>query len=89
MGDEADALSDRGSGLEADSFCMEQELDDMLERYNINKTRGVGDKMICPTCERPIIKTSYQHVFCSNKRSGNCKDRFHNLMDESRQTRVW
>lgn len=89
MGDEADALTELGDELEAYEDDFERECEEMFQRYLDAENTSVHGKMSCPTCGRPIVKTSYQHKFCSNKRSGNCKDRFHNCMNESRRNRIW
>lgn len=39
----------------------------------------------CPTCGKRFLKRSYQQAFCRNKGKRNCKDRFHNLVSETRR----
>lgn len=59
-----------------------------LSRYKFNKTRKVGQQIICPTCGKEHLKKSYQTQFCSNKGKKNCKDRYHNLVNNKRRERA-
>jgi len=63
--------------------------------YCINKNANVGEEIICPTCGKKFIKTSYQHTFCGLKGKGKkngkgklCKDTYHNSVNDSRRMRA-
>jgi len=58
------------------------------QKYEENSNADIGSYMNCPICNRKIRKKSYQHKFCSNKGSGNCKDRYWNIVDENRLKRA-
>ena len=60
----------------------------METRYKSNKEAKVGTLIECAFCGKEIKKKSYQSQFCSNKGSGNCKDRFWNRMDRGRLERA-
>ena len=46
--------------------------------YKKAKAAKIGVSVRCPTCGDQFEKRSYQHVFCSNRGVGNCKDRYWN-----------
>ena len=59
-----------------------------MSSYLKAKNAPVGSMIHCPCCNKKIKKLSYQHAFCSNKGSGNCKDTYWNLTIPSRMDRV-
>lgn len=48
----------------------------------------VGKAFPCPSCSRWVVKRSYQHIFCSNRGRGNCKDYYWNRVDPDRLDRA-
>jgi hypothetical protein len=63
----------------------------MKVRYDVAVASPVGKIIQCPCCTRDHVKTAYNKVFCSNyktKGNRNCKDRYWNIVDESRAIRA-
>ena len=60
----------------------------MSEAYRVAKAARVGSSVECPVCSKPFKKRSYQHIFCSNKGRGNCKDTYWNAIDPARLERA-
>lgn len=58
------------------------------DRYEAAKSAKVGSMILCPGCGKLFLKRSYQHVFCSNKGRGNCKDRYWNRATAERADRA-
>lgn len=61
------------------------------DKYNLAKATRVGSNIICPVCDRTIVKTTYHKVFCSNQKTrkhGNCKDTYWNIVDEVRRIKL-
>ena len=89
MGDEAERLNEEmelREGLVGDA-----QLSLMEDAYHEAKAARVGTQIACPTCGVLHVKTTYHKVFCSNAKTkgrGNCKDRFWNLVDETRRARA-
>ena len=52
--------------------------------YIESKTAKIGSEIICPTCKKKHIKTTYQKLFCGNKK---CKDWYWNNIIESRASK--
>jgi len=79
-------LSGQGVEVEFDPDEPQELPDTTVEQqlYSEAKRAKVGQKMHCPTCKRFLKKKSYQHVFCTNKGPNNCKDRYWNIVDETR-----
>lgn len=44
------------------------------EIYAQSKKAKTGEKIVCPSCEKTLVKRSYQQAFCCLK----CKDRYWN-----------
>lgn len=66
-----------------------QEFAAMLQaRYKAARQMKTGFMVKCPVCRKPHLKKSYQHVFCSNRGSGNCKDYYWNTVDFDRAVRA-
>lgn len=86
-GTEAEHLSEIMIADLYDTEEYERWLDEMYQRYYENKNIPTGNKIKCACCGKTIIKHNYQTQFCSNKGSGNCKDRFWNNIDEQRRNR--
>jgi len=61
-----------------------------VRRVDYEKARKtkVGQTFSCPGCAKNVTKRSYQHTFCSNKGSNNCKDKFWNSTDAKRSIRA-
>lgn len=57
----------------------------MRERYKINKSAKVGDKLVCPSCGTEFVKTNYQQAFCKSKSKTVCKDKFWNTVDPEKR----
>jgi hypothetical protein len=60
----------------------------MRELYRASQNAKKGDIVLCPTCEKRMMKTGIK-IFCSNsknKRSdgGNCSDEYHNAINPDR-----
>ena len=72
--------------------CMETDIGEevfgMVLAYDKAKAAKVGTMIECPSCGVVFKKRSYQQVFNSNKGSGNCKDRFWNLVPDDRRERT-
>jgi len=62
--------------------------DDIKIKRLADMEANTGSIIICPVCKKKIRKRSYQHVFCSNRGQGNCKDAYWNTVDPSRMDRV-
>jgi len=93
MGDEADALNERGDDG-ADDFTNEMyqrhyyaQLSHMQKRYADNKRADIGTTIRCACCARRIIKDHRQKQFCSNKGKKNCKDTYWNNVNDNRRYR--
>lgn len=89
-GEYLDSQSDCGASEymrehEQEQYC--KSLDAMQRRYNDNKRAAVCTIIQCACCARKIIKKSYQTQFCSNKGKGNCKDTYHNNVNDTRRER--
>jgi len=89
MGDEADRLNDETEDLSEDYFDSGL-VASMVQKYNAARTASIGSVIRCPTCYRQHQKTTYHKVFCSNgrRRGGNCKDRYWNIVDDTRRDRA-
>jgi len=72
-----------GYAVMAESECIA-----MRSAYDAAKAAKVGSMIHCPTCRKRFLKRSYQQAFCRNKGRGNCKDRFHNTVSETRRERA-
>lgn len=57
----------------------------LRERYKLNKSAKVGDKLICPSCGTGFMKNSYQQVFCKSKSGTKCKDKYWNTIDPKKR----
>jgi hypothetical protein len=55
-----------------------EEVSKWMRRYDSNRNAETGAIIGCPTCDKKIIKRSYQTQFCSNKGPYNCKDVYWN-----------
>jgi hypothetical protein len=96
MGQGADYLNDQWDGTD-NSFSsvlerFKEQLNEKISvyenRHAFNKKQKVGDAIICCSCGKEMVKKSYQSQFCSNKGRGNCKDKYHNLVDDTRRARA-
>jgi hypothetical protein len=83
-----DLDNDHYAVLESDASWREYDNAQKEELYRKAKNALVGERVTCPTCTKPFIKTSYQQAFCSNKGSGNCKDTYWNSANEKRRERA-
>lgn len=93
MTDEVDRLADWMEDGDDDRVDVTEELvRKMRARFLLASTANVGDSIVCPTCGKTHIKTTYNKVFCSNGRTNkgraNCKDRYHNTVSEERRDRA-
>ena len=93
---------DDGSDDEVADIMRRQELEDrikhkpidkkaMVSRYHVAEAAKVGDMIECPNCGIKHMKSAYNKIFCSNhktKGNRNCKDRYWNIVDESRAMRA-
>ena len=85
-----DDQSDGGAGdymreCEQEEYC--NHINAIQRRYNDNKRAEIGTTIRCACCARRILKKSYQTQFCSNKGKGNCKDTYHNNVNDERRER--
>jgi hypothetical protein len=46
---------------------------------------NIGETIVCPSCNTPHIKKSYQSVFCKSKGGTKCKDNYWNNVDTSKR----
>lgn len=53
----------------------------MVKQYNLNKTKKVNEVIICHSCGKSIVKTTYNKSFCSTK----CKDNYWNNIDDNKR----
>ena len=60
----------------------------MLTAYNKAKSAKVGETIVCPTCGKHFVKTSYQQAFCrmrgtnkETKKANLCKDQYWNFIN--------
>ena len=86
--EENKVLRTHGKRNEDDNLAEE-----MLGRYEENKTAKVGSTISCACCGKETVKTTYHKSFCSNGKTkkgkgGNCKDRFWNTVDFTRKARA-
>lgn len=75
-----------------DSPEFEEELEHvrvlaMAARYKTASETEVGEWMECPACGKSVQKTSHQHIFCSNRGAGNCKDTYYNFTNITRRAK--
>ena len=61
--------------------------ENVVHAHDTAKEARVGSTIMCPACNKPFTKRSYQHCFCSNKGRGNCKDRYWDTVDERKGMR--
>ncbi len=64
--------------------------DEMKTRYNNANNAETGATIHCPYCNKAIIKSTYNKVFCSNGRTHgkkNCKDGYWNFVPAERRKR--
>ena len=60
-------------------------------RYEAAKDAKVGTVIKCAYCSKVITKNTYHKAFCTNgktSKGGNCKDRYHNMVSDSRRERT-
>ena len=67
---------------------MEWNETQMKTAYIKAKSAKVGETIVCPTCGKHFVKTSYQQAFCrmrgknkGNKKSNLCKDQYWTFMN--------
>lgn len=65
-------------------FAEEIARSQLVERYTEAKTAKVGNQCLCPYCLTTFKKKVYQQAFCNRK----CKDKYWNLVDDKRFTRM-
>lgn len=91
-------MSDEGHGgldgieeaYEASEFEREMDAEHMRLLYQRAKAKAgpVGSVVACPGCGKDVRKVHKDHVFCSRRGPGNCKDRYWNLTNEERRERA-
>ena len=94
MGQGADHLNDQWDGTDNSFGAVLERFNGQLDhkislyenRYAFNRKQNVGDSIVCCTCGKEIKKKSYHSQFCSNRGRKNCKDRYHNLVNEHRRS---
>lgn len=52
----------------------------LTERYKLNKSAKIGDKIICPSCRTEFVKTQHQQAFCKSFGGTICKDKYWNTV---------
>jgi hypothetical protein len=60
----------------------------LKKAYEKAKNARVGERCICPSCETPFTKGSYQQVFCKTKAGSKCKDFYWNNVIETKRKNV-
>lgn len=53
-------------------------------KYQKSKNAKTGESIECPQCGKAFTKKTYNHIFCSSKGVGNCKDEYHNDREPAR-----
>lgn len=56
----------------------------MKKRHKKVAEKPVGAKVKCPVCKKAFKKKAYNTIFCSGKGKGNCRDKYHNLINPVR-----
>jgi hypothetical protein len=70
------------------SFAIVAATTNRVKLYETAKAAAAGECVKCPGCVKPFTKKTKSQGFCSNKGSGNCKDRYHNIVNEKRRERA-
>ena len=55
------------------------------KRYNLNKDAEVGSQLVCPSCGNGFEKTNYQQAFCRSRGGTKCKDKYWNIVTETKR----
>jgi len=95
MGQGSESLISQHEGLDADDYndirnahCHNNSGTYNKIQYDRNKKAKTGSIITCPICQKQFVKKSYQQAFCSNKRKGNCKDKYWNVASDKRRART-
>lgn len=56
----------------------------LIAKYEINKSKKVGDECKCVVCGNTFIKKQYAQIFCGSKQNTRCKDYFWNNVDRTK-----
>jgi hypothetical protein len=75
---------------------LEDRVEHMVALYERARNAQVGTQIVCPTCGRTHVKTTYHKVFCSNQkrkrrnngRKRSCKDVYWNSVNDERRERA-
>lgn len=70
---------------------IENKRSEMIKRYNNAKNAETGTTIHCPFCNKAILKSTYNKVFCSNgknRNTKNCKDGYWNFVPNARRIRA-
>lgn len=95
-------MDDEDWGRQAEDHFEEQEAEqkflytenkrtEMCKRYNDAKNAETGTTIRCPFCNKAIVKSTYNKVFCSNgrtRKNKNCKDGYWNFVPIARRERA-
>ena len=55
------------------------------KQYKLNKDTKVGCYIICPICDKEVIKTHYAQAFCSNE----CKVEYHKKKQKGKRIKYF
>lgn len=58
------------------------------KRYELNKTKKVGESCVCPSCGTTFVKEHYQQKFCKSKGGTVCKDKYWNTVTPHKRNNV-
>jgi hypothetical protein len=57
----------------------------MKKIYNLNKSSGIGEVCICPSCDTEFIKKTGIQVFCKTRGGTKCKDKYWNTVTPTKR----
>jgi hypothetical protein len=63
---------------------LSQTQKDAKARYDKAMKAKIGTIVNCPHCSLEVTKKTFNHVFCGNKGTANCKDELANTMNPER-----
>lgn len=57
----------------------------LKSKYELNKSKGIGEEISCTVCNKTFKKKTKQQAFCGSRGDTKCKDKYWNTVDPSKR----
>lgn len=57
----------------------------LKQKYDIAKSKNIGENANCPCCGKQFVKKTKQQAFCGSKENTKCKDKYWNTVTPNKR----